>query len=151
MRHCVHVADWPAGAFLLRVILILLVFSLLVSLLDAMVRPLLVVAAVWLLSRTFPFYGHIGQFWNGYWAVSRESRAMGQDLNPGYHLMVMVIGTSTSVEYLLRLVYESLVGRLTQATAPVRPPKTSTRRSSRRTTSISFASRRGTNTTSGPS
>ena len=65
----------------------------------------------------FPFWGHIGQFWQGYRAVFRESRARGQDLNPGYHLMVMVIGTSTSVEYALRSVYERLVGRLSAATS----------------------------------
>jgi hypothetical protein len=66
---------------------------------------------------SFPFLGHIGQFWQGYGAVTRESQAMGQDLNPGYHLMVMVIGVSTSVEYLLRSGYENLVGRLSAATA----------------------------------
>lgn len=60
----------------------------------------------------FPFYGHVRQFWQGYGAVTRESRAMGHELNPGYHLMVMVIGVSTTVEYALRSAYESLVGRL---------------------------------------
>ncbi|MES2936820.1 MAG: hypothetical protein V4864_04000 [Pseudomonadota bacterium] len=64
----------------------------------------------------FPFWGHIGQFWEGYAGVVRESRARGHDLNPGYHLMVMVIGVSTSVEYALRSVYERLFGRLSQAT-----------------------------------
>lgn len=65
----------------------------------------------------FPFFGHIGQFWGGYAAVSRESRARGQDLNPGYHLMVMVIGLSTTVEYAIRSGYERLVGRVSAATA----------------------------------
>jgi hypothetical protein len=68
---------------------------------------------------TFPFLGHVGQFWAGYGAVTRESRAMGHALNPGYHLMVMVIGVSTSVEYALRAIYEGLVGRLSAAIAPV--------------------------------
>jgi hypothetical protein len=71
----------------------------------------------------FPFVGHIGQFWEGYYAVTRESRAMGHALNPGYHLMVMVIGVSTSVEYALRSVYERLLGRLSQAAAGAATPE----------------------------
>jgi hypothetical protein len=65
----------------------------------------------------FPFLGHIGQFWEGYAAVTRESRARGQDLNPGYHVMIVVIGTSTTVEYVIRFAYEGLIGRLSAATA----------------------------------
>jgi hypothetical protein len=64
---------------------------------------------------SFPFLGHVGQFWQGYAAVTRESHARGDAFNPGYHLMVMVIGVSTSVEYALRSVYERLWGRLSQA------------------------------------
>ena len=66
---------------------------------------------------TFPFLGHVGQFWQGYAAVTRESHARGDALNAGYHLMVMVIGVSTSIEYTLRSVYERLWGRLSQATS----------------------------------
>jgi hypothetical protein len=65
----------------------------------------------------FPFWGQVGQFWEGYYAVTRESRARGEDVNPGYHLMIMVIGTSTSVEYAIRSAYESLLGRLSAAVA----------------------------------
>lgn len=65
----------------------------------------------------FPYFGHVGQFWQGYRAVTAESRAMGHAVNPGYHLMVMVIGISTSVEYALKSLYESLIGRLSEATA----------------------------------
>ena len=64
----------------------------------------------------FPFLGHVGQFWSGYKAVFDKSRSMGHDLNPGYHLMVMVIGISTTVEYALRAVYEARFGALSQAT-----------------------------------
>ncbi len=63
---------------------------------------------------SFPFLGHVGQFWQGYAAVTRESHSRGDELNPGYHLMVMVIGVSTSVEYALRSVYEGLWGRLSK-------------------------------------
>jgi hypothetical protein len=65
----------------------------------------------------FPFYGHIGQFWQSYSAVFEETRRRGLDLNPGYHLMIMVIGTSTTVEYALKSAYEVLVGRLAEAFA----------------------------------
>jgi len=60
----------------------------------------------------FPFLGHIGQFWSGYRAVSRETKRGGYPFNGGYHLMIVVIGGSTTVEYGLRSVYETLVGRL---------------------------------------
>jgi hypothetical protein len=63
----------------------------------------------------FPFMGHVGQFWSGYKAVFDEQRAQGYPLNPGYHLMILVIGTSTTVEYTLRSGYEGTVGRLSEA------------------------------------
>jgi hypothetical protein len=62
----------------------------------------------------FPFYGHIGQFWESYRVVFDETRRRGLDLNPGYHLMIMVIGTSTTVEYGLKSAYEMLVGRFAE-------------------------------------
>jgi hypothetical protein len=63
----------------------------------------------------FPFYGHIGQFWESYKAVFDETRRRGLDLNPGYHLMIMVIGTSTTVEYAVKSAYETLIGRLAES------------------------------------
>ena len=63
----------------------------------------------------FPFYGHIGQFWESYKAVFDETRRRGLDLNAGYHLMIMVIGTSTTVEYAIKSAYETLVGRLAES------------------------------------
>lgn len=65
----------------------------------------------------FPYYGHIAQFWESYKAVFDETRRRGLDLNAGYHLMIMVIGTSTSVEYALKSAYETLIGRLAESTA----------------------------------
>ncbi len=62
----------------------------------------------------FPFLGHIGQFWSSYRAVSRETKRAGYPLNGAYHLMIVVIGTSTTVEYALRSAYETLVGRLAE-------------------------------------
>jgi hypothetical protein len=65
----------------------------------------------------FPFLGHIGQFWLGYKRVYDETRARQMPPNPGYHLMIWVIGTSTTVEYAIRSVYENSIGRLAKVTA----------------------------------
>jgi hypothetical protein len=61
----------------------------------------------------FPWCGHVGQFWQGYLAVTRETKD--DPFNGGYHLMVSVIGGSTTVEYGLRSAYESTIGRLAEA------------------------------------
>lgn len=65
----------------------------------------------------FPFFGHIAQFWQGYRRVSQEISARQLPANPGYHLMIWVIGTSTTVEYAIKSAYENTVGRLAEATA----------------------------------
>ena len=65
----------------------------------------------------FPFFGHIGQFWQGYKRVYDETRNRNMPANPGYHLMIWVIGTSTTVEYAIKSVYENTIGRLAEATA----------------------------------
>ena len=67
----------------------------------------------------FPWGGHTGQFWQGYRAVTHETRDY--PFNAGYHLMVAVIGTSTTVEYGLRAAYESTLGRLAEASSDGRP------------------------------
>ena len=67
----------------------------------------------------FPWAGHIAQFWQGYRAVAHETRDY--PFNAGYHLMVSVIGSSTTVEYGLRSAYESTVGRLAEASSDGRP------------------------------
>lgn len=63
----------------------------------------------------FPYLGHLGQFWQGYWTMYSATRD-DYPFNVDYHVMVMVIGTSTSVEYGLKWIYENLVGRLAEAT-----------------------------------
>jgi hypothetical protein len=63
---------------------------------------------------SFPFIGHIGQFWSSYKAVTAETVARKMPFNAGYHLMVMVIGVSTTVEYAIKFAYESTIGRLTE-------------------------------------
>ena len=61
----------------------------------------------------FPYFGHIGQFWQTYDAVYDATKS-DYPFNAGYHVMVMVIGTSTTVEYGLKAAYETLIGRLTE-------------------------------------
>jgi hypothetical protein len=63
----------------------------------------------------FPFLGHIRQFWQGYGAVY-DAANDGYPFNPGYHVMILVIGASTTAEYALRSAYETLVGRMSEAT-----------------------------------
>jgi len=63
----------------------------------------------------FPYFGHIGQFWQTYGAVYDATKD-DYPFNAGYHVMVMVIGTSTTVEYGLKAAYETLIGRLTELT-----------------------------------
>jgi hypothetical protein len=64
----------------------------------------------------FPFFGHIGQFWSSYRTVTAATRE-GYPLNAGYHVMIVVIGVSTTVEYALRSGYETLVGRVSELAA----------------------------------
>lgn len=62
----------------------------------------------------FPLFAHVGQFWQSYAAVNGE---LGKyPFNAGYHLMVMVIGVSTTVEYGLKGLYEHTIGRIAEAT-----------------------------------
>jgi hypothetical protein len=63
----------------------------------------------------FPFLGHVGQFWSSYAEVARKASAY--PMNAGYHVMILVIGVSTTVEYGLRAAYETLIGRVSEASA----------------------------------
>ena len=61
----------------------------------------------------FPYFGHIRQFWATYGTVYRETKDR-YDFNGGYHVMVMTIGVSTTVEYAIKGTYEKTIGRLTE-------------------------------------
>ncbi len=63
----------------------------------------------------FPFFGQLRQFWRGYSAVRRATKPY--PTNWGYHVMIVVIGVSTTVEYGLRALYETLIGRLSELSA----------------------------------
>ena len=58
----------------------------------------------------FPFWGELGQLWGSYAAVPRATVGR-YPTNIGYHVMILVIATSTTVEYGIRSAYETLVGR----------------------------------------
>ncbi|MEC5384480.1 hypothetical protein VVD49_02025 [Uliginosibacterium sp. H3] len=62
----------------------------------------------------FPFLGHVGQLWSSYGQVIKATRD--RTFNAGYHVMIVVIATSTTIEYGLREAYEVLIGRLGELT-----------------------------------
>lgn len=62
-------------------------------------------------SHAFPFIAQIGQLWSSYATVTREQMHDNYPLNPGYHVMIWVIASSTTVEYALRSMYENTLGR----------------------------------------
>ena len=64
----------------------------------------------------FPFFGHVRQFWQAYSSVYGIIKGK-YAFNTGYHVMIMVIGVSTTVEYMLRSCYENTIGRLSALTA----------------------------------
>ena len=63
----------------------------------------------------FPYLEHIGQFWNGYRAVTEATQS--EPFNFRYHQMIVVIGSSTTVEYGLKWFYETTVGRVAEVTS----------------------------------
>jgi hypothetical protein len=65
-------------------------------------------------SSQFPFLGHVGQLWSSYAQVIRSTRD--KTFNAGYHVMIVVIASSTTIEYGLRAAYEVVVGRLGELT-----------------------------------
>jgi len=67
-------------------------------------------------STTFPYFIHTLQLWQGYHTVYEQIRNNFQ-FNTGYHVMIWVIGVSTTVEYGIKTIYESIIGGLTN-TAP---------------------------------
>ena len=59
----------------------------------------------------FPYASSIGQFWIDYDEATTQTRNA-YAANYGYHVMLVVIGTSYSVELALKGLYENTIGRL---------------------------------------
>ncbi|GAB4039539.1 hypothetical protein [Spirosoma gilvum] len=60
----------------------------------------------------FPYMSHVKQLWQSYGIVYDQIKEA-FPFNTGYHVMIWVIGVSTTVEYALKALYEVVVGRLT--------------------------------------
>lgn len=61
----------------------------------------------------FPYFGAVGQYWRSYYDVCAITRQQ-YPFNSGYHLTLAVIGTSFTIENILKGLYENTVGRLTE-------------------------------------
>ena len=60
----------------------------------------------------FPYFSAVGQYWTSYCGMNRVVQGK-FPFSPGTHLMLVVIGTSFTVEYALKSLYENTVGRVT--------------------------------------
>ena len=82
--------------------------------------------AEWLKTRRpsgFPYFTSIAQFWNSYAQMVGIVRREYQ-FEFGDHLMICVIGTSTTFEYTVKSAYENTMGRFSEWTAgDVRTPE----------------------------
>ena len=63
----------------------------------------------------FPYFGSIDQFWSYYKEVYEVTKDK-YEINWGYHFMIFVIGTSYTVENVIKGVYENTIGRFTEWT-----------------------------------
>jgi len=63
-------------------------------------------------STSFPYMKHHHQLWESY-AVIYDQIKDNYKFNTGYHVMIMVLGISTTVEYSVKSFYETIAGRIT--------------------------------------
>ncbi|MCV3206987.1 hypothetical protein OHD62_10065 [Mesorhizobium sp. YC-39] len=63
----------------------------------------------------FPYWSYIGRFWQDYAMVIRASSDY--KFNLANHQMLVIIGTSHTIEHALQWAYENMVGRITEATS----------------------------------
>ena len=61
----------------------------------------------------FPYFAAVRQYWGSYCCISRLIRGR-YPLNFGEHVMLFVIGTSFSAEYILKGSYEKTIGALSE-------------------------------------
>jgi hypothetical protein len=63
-------------------------------------------------STTFPYMKHVDQLWKSYDIMYDQVKGY-YPFNTGYHVMIVVIAGSTTVEYSLKSFYETIIGRVT--------------------------------------
>ncbi|MGA7913970.1 MAG: hypothetical protein WCA00_01945 [Candidatus Acidiferrales bacterium] len=61
----------------------------------------------------FPYFGAVRQYWNSYCCISHLIRGK-YAFNGGEQLMLVVIGTSFTAEYVLKGLYEKTIGKLSE-------------------------------------
>jgi hypothetical protein len=64
----------------------------------------------------FPYFGAVRQYWTSYCCVSRLIKGK-YGSNLGEQVMLVVIGTSFSAEYILKGLYEKTIGRFSEWTS----------------------------------
>lgn len=64
----------------------------------------------------FPYFGSIREFWSGYCSVYGLTKPH-YPFNSDNHLMLSVIGVSSSLEYIVKGVYENTIGMVSEWTA----------------------------------
>ena len=64
----------------------------------------------------FPYFGAVRQYWSSYCCISRLIRGR-YPWNGGEQVMLVVIGSSFSAEYILKGIYEKTLGRLSEWTS----------------------------------
>lgn len=63
-------------------------------------------------STGFPYMKHVDQLWKGYDVMYGQVKG-NYPFNTGYHVMIWVIAGSTTVEYSIKSLYETVIGRIT--------------------------------------
>jgi hypothetical protein len=64
----------------------------------------------------YPFYGDIAQYWKAYSRIYGATRGV-YPFAAGDHIMLVVIGSSFTVEYMLKGLYEKTIGRFSEWTS----------------------------------
>jgi hypothetical protein len=68
----------------------------------------------------FPYFGEVRQYWSSYCCISRLTRGK-YPFNGGEQVMLVVIGSSFSAEYILKGAYEKTIGKLSEWTSSHQP------------------------------
>lgn len=72
------------------------------------------------LPSAFPYLDAVEQYWHNYCCLSRAIRGK-YSFNAGEQVMLVVLGTSFSGEYILKALYEKTVGRISEWTSGHQP------------------------------